>query len=79
MSPILGYFDPGSGSLLLQAILGGAAGLLVFAKYLWDRIVRSRKVDGPSSDSGSEVHRTATTSSPVRECEAGPVNPPRPP
>ncbi|HLJ11820.1 MAG TPA: hypothetical protein VKU82_11560 [Planctomycetaceae bacterium] len=36
MSMILAYFDPGSGSLLLQAIVGGAAGLFVLVKYLWD-------------------------------------------
>jgi hypothetical protein len=36
MSAILAYFDPGSGSLLMQAILGGTAGLVVFGKYLWD-------------------------------------------
>lgn len=36
MSVLLAYFDPGSGSLLLQAIVGGSAGLFVFAKYLWD-------------------------------------------
>ena len=36
MSAIFAYFDPGSGSLLLQVILGGAAGLLVFGKYLWN-------------------------------------------
>jgi hypothetical protein len=33
---VLAYFDPGSGSLLMQAVVGGTAGLLVFAKYLWD-------------------------------------------
>jgi hypothetical protein len=33
---VLAYFDPGSGSILVQALVGGAAGLLVFAKYLWD-------------------------------------------
>lgn len=33
--PLLGYFDPGAGSLVLQALIGGTAGLLVFAKYLW--------------------------------------------
>jgi hypothetical protein len=33
---VLAYFDPGSGSLLMQTLVGGAAGLLVFAKYLWD-------------------------------------------
>lgn len=36
MNLILGYFDPGPGSLLVQALAGGAAGLLVFGKYLWD-------------------------------------------
>lgn len=33
--PLVAYFDPGSGSLVLQAMVGGAAGLFVFAKYLW--------------------------------------------
>jgi hypothetical protein len=36
MNLLLAYFDPGSGSLVLQAIVGGTAGLLVFAKYIWD-------------------------------------------
>jgi hypothetical protein len=44
MDVVLAYFDPGSGSLLLQMVLGGSAGLLVFAKYLWDRaLLRRRK------------------------------------
>ncbi|HEY2253178.1 MAG TPA: hypothetical protein VGH74_19025 [Planctomycetaceae bacterium] len=38
MSGVLAYFDPGSGSLLLQLLVGGSAGLLVFARYLWERI-----------------------------------------
>jgi hypothetical protein len=33
---ILAYFDPGSGSLLVQALVGGAAGLLVFGKFVWE-------------------------------------------
>jgi hypothetical protein len=32
----LAYFDPGPGSLLVQAIVGGLAGLMVFGKYLWN-------------------------------------------
>ena len=42
----LAYFDPGSGSLVLQAIVGGTAGLVVFARYLWETVpllVRSRR------------------------------------
>ena len=36
---LLGYFDPGSGSLVLQAIVGGGAGLLVFGNYVWKLVV----------------------------------------
>jgi hypothetical protein len=36
IDPLVAYFDPGSGSLLMQTLVGGTAGLLVFAKYLWD-------------------------------------------
>ena len=36
MSALLAYFDPGTGSLLLQMLVGGSAGLFVFAKYLWE-------------------------------------------
>ena len=32
---VLAYFDPGSGSLVLQSLVGGTAGFLVFGKYLW--------------------------------------------
>lgn len=49
---LFAYFDPGSGSLLLQAIVGGTAGLLVFAKYLWDTmpaVLRNRKTNGSES------------------------------
>ncbi len=31
---LLAYFDPGSGSMVLQAIVGGSAGMLVFCRYL---------------------------------------------
>lgn len=36
---ILAYFDPGAGSLLLQLVVGGAGGLAVFGRYLWNRFV----------------------------------------
>ena len=32
---ILAYLDAGSGSLLLQALIGGLAGVAVFLKYRW--------------------------------------------
>jgi hypothetical protein len=65
MSSILAYFDPGSGSLLVQAIVGGAGGLIVFGKYLWNSAFqgsqnRNGKILGRdrtsiSSDSSGEI------------------------
>jgi hypothetical protein len=52
MTVLLAYFDPGSGSLLLQAVIGGTAGLFVFAKYLWESapsIYRGWKTKSDSS------------------------------
>lgn len=49
MSALLAYFDPGSGSLLVQAVVGGTAGLIVLARYLWDSapaLLRNRKRSG---------------------------------
>jgi hypothetical protein len=37
---VLAYFDPGAGSLLMQALVGGAAGLLVFGRYVWQTCIR---------------------------------------
>lgn len=41
VNSLLGYFDPGSGSLVLQALVGGSAGLIVFGNYVW-KLVTSR-------------------------------------
>ncbi len=34
----LAYLDPGSGSLLLQLLLGGVAGAAVFLKLFWQKL-----------------------------------------
>ena len=36
----LAYLDPGSGSLLLQALVGGVASAVVLAKVYWRRAKR---------------------------------------
>jgi hypothetical protein len=44
----LAYLDAGSGSLIVQAVVAGAAGLVVAAKLYWRRITgrfRRRPVD----------------------------------
>ena len=42
MEPVLAYFDPGAGSLLIQMLLGGAGGLLVAIRYFWTELASRR-------------------------------------
>lgn len=35
----MAYLDPGSGSMLLQLLLGGVAGLAVVVKLFWHRLL----------------------------------------
>ena len=37
-SPAYAYLDPGTGSMLVQLLLGGVAGALVVGKLYWTRI-----------------------------------------
>jgi hypothetical protein len=37
---MIGYIDPGAGSLFLQALAAGAAGVAVVARLYWARIKR---------------------------------------
>jgi hypothetical protein len=48
---LLGYLDPGTGSVLLQAIVGGAAAVAVAARLYWRRITRVFRRD--AEDEGS--------------------------
>lgn len=51
---IFAYLDPGSGSLLLQAVLGGAAGLGVAAKAWGSRLKRRRHEPEADEDLAEE-------------------------
>ena len=37
-SPAHAYLDPGTGSMILQILLGGVAGVLVVGRLYWHRI-----------------------------------------
>ena len=53
-TPAWAYLDPGTGSMLLQVILGGVAALGVAIKMFWHRIVavfKPRSSDGAGNDS----------------------------
>lgn len=38
--PAFAYLDPGTGSMLLQLLLGGIAGVLIAARLYWSRLKR---------------------------------------
>lgn len=47
---MFGYIDPGTGSLLLQALAGGIAAVAVGAKFYWGRLLRALRIRKPPED-----------------------------
>jgi hypothetical protein len=45
--PILAYLDPGTGGLIVQAVLGGVAGVAVAARAYGRRFVRRKGTAEP--------------------------------
>jgi hypothetical protein len=41
---VLAYLDPGSGSIILQAIIGGVAAAAVTAKLYWARLLKFLRI-----------------------------------
>ena len=50
MQALLAYLDPGSGSMLLQLVLGGAAAVGIGFKMTWRRLLRFLLLDRKLSD-----------------------------
>ena len=50
-SPANAYLDPASGSIVLQAILGGVAGIALLVKLYWHRLLLLLGVRKPEHDS----------------------------
>ena len=47
---LLAYLDPGSGSMILQIIAGGAAAVAVTAKLYWNRILQFLRIRKPEEE-----------------------------
>jgi hypothetical protein len=47
MTVLLAYLDAGTGSILLQALMGGFAGLMVLSKLAWKSLLnrRAKEID----------------------------------
>jgi hypothetical protein len=52
---MLAYLDPGAGSMILQALAGGVAGLVVVGKLYWARIKRVMRVGRGDSHTDEPV------------------------
>jgi hypothetical protein len=55
MRSTFAYLDPGSSSLILQAVAGGLAAVVVTAKLFWQKILRVLRIkrDDPEGDGPS--------------------------
>jgi hypothetical protein len=60
---IFGYLDPGSGSLILQAILGGLAGIAVAFKAWKSKLSMKKQISEISSENPAVDESTLTTES----------------
>ena len=50
MSTHLSYIDAGTGSLLLQALAGGAAAAAVFGRMYWRRLKTFLRISKPEEE-----------------------------
>ncbi len=48
----LAYLDPGTGTMILQAVLGGVAGIAVFLKTRGRRLLRRKPTKAPERTDG---------------------------
>lgn len=53
--PAYAYLDPGAGSMLLQVILGGIAGLAVGVRLFWHRILGFFSRQPPTPPAGAST------------------------
>lgn len=51
---LLAYLDPGSGSVLLQALLGGVAALAITGKLWWHRLLTFLRIRKDPVDAAPE-------------------------
>jgi hypothetical protein len=55
---LIAYLDPGTGSMLLQLLVGGVAAIGVAAKFYWRRVLRVLRIrkDEPAPPAPTVEH-----------------------
>lgn len=57
-TPAYAYLDPGTGSMILQILLGGVAGVALVGKLYWHRfltMIGVRRPEADASDGAAEL------------------------
>lgn len=62
MENFFAYLDAGSGSVILQAILGGAAAVAVTAKLWWGRLLTFLRIRKPVESDSQEQSAVSESS-----------------
>jgi hypothetical protein len=70
---LLAYLDAGSGSIILQTVIGGFAAAAVALKLFWRRILTFLRIRKPEED----VPQTPVTQTEARESEPAVAEPTR--
>ena len=60
-TPVHAYLDPGTGSMILQLLIGGVAGALIIIKLYWSRL--KQIVKGSRKTTGNESAERSPTES----------------
>ncbi len=55
MRLLLGYLDPGSGSMILQIIAGGVAAIGVGITMWWRRLLRFLRIRKPEDEAAADT------------------------
>jgi hypothetical protein len=65
IGPAWAYLDPGTGSMLLQLLLGGIAGVMVVGKLYWHRFrgFVTSQFSGKPRDGARAKHASASSGS----------------
>lgn len=60
-TPAHAYLDPGTGSMILQVLLGGIAGVAVAGRFYWDRLLTMLGIRSRTGESESPRDASAPT------------------
>jgi hypothetical protein len=57
-TPAHAYLDPGTGSMILQVLLGGLAGLALAGRYYWHKILVALRIRSDAPLQADEGHQS---------------------